>query len=276
MVREMVRYNRDDRIRLYAPLHQFLNLLGEDVQQKIREGKFDFLITDSPPLSKEKYNSIWNKELKDPVERLLIIALTAKKLVEDSAIDERDVLFSFSKLCLYLFPDLEEETNIERFTQSDLEEVEEFIEKFKHNLPQYVPRFDTILTVLLKIEYYINSLLYMAQSMNESRFPHGRAFYDFLSLMIRLFYSTLKPMEKSKKSLVKKMCSVLSIHFSYNSLIYLLEHYPEQAGEVIYLINVTNALNINTVEKTLLKEYIEHTILVNKNDLMKFIEILKL
>lgn len=272
----MVKYNRDDRIRLYAPLHQFLNLLGEDVQQKIREGKFDYLIIDTPPLSKEKYNSAWKQELKDPVERLVILALTAKKLVEDSTIDERDVLFSFSKLSLYLFPDLNEESNIESFTQSDLEEVEQFIDKFKHNLPQYVPRYDVTITVLLKIEYYINSLLYMAQSMNEARFPYGRTFYDFLSLMIRLFYSILKPMEKTKKSLVKKMCSVLSIYFSYNSLIYLLEHYPEQAGEVIYLINVSNTLNINTVEKNLLKEYIEHTILINKKELMKFIEILNL
>ena len=260
-------HNPNDRIRIYKPLYKFLSVLKDDIEYEIEEGKHDFIILDSP--SNQTKKSIL-EAIPCPIERFIIIALTAKKMVEENEVDERNILFSLSKVPYYLFPEFNEE-NAELYSQAEVEEAEEFLNNFLKILPQYTPRFDNNISIILKLEYYINSYLYFAYSMNESRFPYGSDFYDFLSFIIHEFYTILKPQEDFPEKELYLLCSTLKTYIDYRVILYIFDHYPEQASELTFILNNIKNLPLSKSEKELLHEYLSDTILVNKKDKQKLL-----
>jgi hypothetical protein len=238
------------------------------MEKEIEEGKYEQIILDSP--TSRNHKKIL-KELPDPVDRLSIISLTAKYMADTRKTDDRNVLFSLSRTPFFLFPNFNKE-NVNLYSQADVEEVIEFVNEFSKNLPQHSPRFDTKLLLVLKIEYYINTFLYFAKSMSEKRFPYGSDFYNFVSFLIHEFYTILKPMMDENPKETKNIISIFEQYLNYSTIIYLIEHYPEQATELVFILNNSVKLSLTQNEKKLLAEIFEDSILVNKEEKTSLIQ----
>jgi len=258
----MKRYNPNERIQVYTPLHNVLGLINNEAEDNIEEGKFDDLILESPSSRNQKKLV---KQLPDPIERLVIVSLVAKRMADTRRVDDRNILFSLSRIPYFLFPNFSSE-NIVLYSQADIEEVNEFMNKITKVLPQHSPRFDNKMIILLKIEYYINTFLYFAKSMSEKRFPFGSGFYDFISFIIHEFFLILKPQFESVSKEAKTVMSVLTPYLNYTTIIYFYEHFPEQAAELTFILNRIPKIDITKNEKDLLFELFTETILINKND----------
>jgi len=262
------RFDPHVRIQIYMPIHNFLNLLSEEMENEIEEGKYEQIILDSPT---SRNNKKIIKELPDPVERLAVISLTAKYMADTRKTDDRNILFSLSRIPIFLFPNFSTE-NVKLYSQAEVEEIIEFLNEFNKNLPQHSPRFDTKLLLVLKIEFYVNIFLYFAKSMSEKRFPFGSDFYEFISFIIHEFYTLLKPLIDEIPKETKNMISIFNQHLNYTTIIYLLEHYPEQATELIFILNNIDKLSLTENEKKLLSEILEESILVNREEKAFFIQ----
>ncbi len=261
----MRRYNPDERVQTFEPIHKFTSLLSAEIESQIEDGVFEEYILESPSSSNQR--TIISK-LKDPVERLLVLSITAKNMSDNRKTDDRNILFSLSRIPYFLFPNFTED-NLNLYSQTDLEEVTNFMGKFTKNLPQYSPRFDDQMLITLKIEFYVNSLLYFAQSMSEKRFPYGSEFYSFLSFIFNEFYSILKPISEETENEIKHIMDLLKHFLTYTTIIYFFEHFPEQAMEISFLLQNMKKTVLSKSEKELLIEFLEETILISKNDKVK-------
>ena len=228
----MKRFNPNDRIQTYTPMHEFLNLLSKETEEEIEEGKYDSIIIDSPTSRNQKNIK---KKLPDPVERLLILTITAKYMTDNSKTDERNILFTLARIPQFLFPNFNQE-NVSLYSQADLEEILKFINGFTSNLPQHSPRFDNRITILLKIEFYINSYLYFCKSMIEKRFPYGKDYYDFISFLIHEFYTILKPQFLNNEKEVQQTLDILKNFLDYRTIVYFFENYPEQVSKIFFFL----------------------------------------
>lgn len=258
----MRRYNPDERIRTYSPIHKFTSLLSKEVESGIEDGEYEEYILESPSSSNQK--TIISK-LKEPIERLLVFAITAKNMSDKRITDDRNILFSLSRVSYFLFPNFTKD-NINLYSQADLDEITSFLDKFTKNLPLYSPRFDNQMLITLKIEFYVNSFLYFAQSMSEKRFPYGSEFYSFLSFVFHEFFSILKPVSEETDHEIKNLIGLLKHFLTYTTIIYFFEHYPEQAMEISFLLQNMKKVNLSKSEKELLMEFLEETILISKSD----------
>ncbi|MHA1346036.1 MAG: hypothetical protein ACTSVO_13240 [Candidatus Heimdallarchaeaceae archaeon] len=258
----MRRYNPDERIQIYSPIHKFTNLLSKEIENQIEEGKYEEYILESPSSNNHKTTI---SKLTDPVERLLVLAITAKNMSDSRKTDDRNILFSLSRIPYFLFPNFTTD-NLELYSQTDLEEITSFTDKFSKNLPQHSPRSDTPMLIALKIEYYVNSFIYFAKSMSEKRFPYGSEYYSFLSFMFHEFFSILKPISEENEHEIKSMIGLLKQFLTYTTIIYFFEHFPEQAMEISFLLQNMNKTSLSKSEKELLKEVLEETILISKKD----------
>ena len=99
----MRRYNPDERIQTYLPIFKFASLLDEEIVNQIEDGKFEEYILESPSSRNQKKIS---SSIKDPIERLLILSITAKNMSDSRKIDDRNILFSLSRIPYFLFPNL--------------------------------------------------------------------------------------------------------------------------------------------------------------------------
>lgn len=267
----MKRYNPDDRVQTYAPMHEFLNLLSNQIEDEIESGEYDSIIIDSPTSRNER---IIKKKLPDPIERLLIIAITAKYMTDNKKTDERNILFTLSRIPQFMFPNFNKE-NVSQYSQAELEEVLSFVNNFTANLPQYSPRFDNRITIILKIEFYINAYLYFAKSMLEKRFPFGGDYYNFVSFLIHEYYTILKPQIKENKKEVQQIMGIIGNFLDYTTIVYFFENFPEQISKVFFFLNNLKNLNLSPEELSLISELVEGSILVNKEKKAIFIEKIK-
>jgi len=267
----MKRYNPDDRIQIYAPIHEFLNLLSKEIEDEIETGKYESIITDSPT-SRNQRNI--KKILPDPIERLLILTITAKFMTDNKKTDERNILFTLARIPQFLFPNFNKE-NVSQYSQAELEEVLSFVNNFTANLPQYSPRFDNKITIILKIEFYINAYLYFAKSMLEKRFPFGGDYYNFVSFLIHEYYTILKPQIKENKKEVQQIMSIIGNFLDYTTVVYFFENFPEQVSKIFFFLNNLKNLNFTHEELNLISELVEGSILVNKEKKALFIERIK-
>lgn len=267
----MRRYNPDERIQTYEPINNFTSLLSKETQNLIEDGEYDDYILESPSSGNQKKI---NLKLKDPIERLLILSITAKNMSDNRKIDDRNILFSLSRIPYFLFPNFTTE-NQTLYSQTDLEEINSFVDKFTKNLPQYSPRFDNQILVSLKIEYYVNSFLYFAKSMSEKRFPYGSEFYSFLSFLFHVFFSVLKPLSEDTEHEFKNEINLLKHFLNYTTIIYFFEHFPEQAMEISFLLQNIKKNVLSKSESELLLEFLEETILISRKDKEKLFETLK-
>ncbi|MCK4895972.1 MAG: hypothetical protein KAS47_04135 [Candidatus Heimdallarchaeota archaeon] len=267
----MRRYNPDERVQTYSPIHKFTSLLSKETESQIEDGEFEEYILESPSSSNQK--TIITK-LKDPIERLLVLAITAKNMSDNRTTDDRNILFSLSRVPYFLFPNFTND-NLNLYSQADLDEVTTFIDKFTKNLPQYSPRFDNQMLIALKIEFYVNSFLYFAQSMSEKRFPYGSEFYSFLSFVFHEFFSILKPISEETEHEIKHLVGLLKHFLTYTTIIYFFEHFPEQAMEISFLLQNMKKATLSKSEKELIIEFLEETILISKMDKEKLFVKLK-
>ncbi|MHA1397445.1 MAG: hypothetical protein ACTSSF_07025 [Candidatus Heimdallarchaeaceae archaeon] len=235
-------YNPKERVQLYTNLHSFLHIISKETEREIEEGNFDDIILESP-----------------------IIALTAKNMVELKKTDDRNILFSLSRTPHFLFPSFNEK-NIKLYSQAELVEVLEFNELYIRNIPLYSPRMDNELIVLLKIEFYINSFLYFAKTMLEKRYPFGKEYYDFLSFLIHEYFVILKPQILKENGEFRNYLSVFSLFLNYTTILYLFDHFPEQASELTFILNNIPKLNIKGEESHLLSEILENSILISRKE----------
>jgi hypothetical protein len=268
----MEKYKPNERIQIYSPLHKLMGLISKELEEEIEDEKYDDIILDSPTSRNQKKLI---KRMPDPVERLAILALTAKRMSDKEKTDDRNILFSLSRIPYFLFPNFNEE-NIILYSQAELEEINELMNSITTNLPQHSPRFDDRLLILLKIEYYVNTFLYFAMSMSEKRFPFGSKFYDFLRFMIHEFFTVLRPRLKDNLKEVQNLISVFEPYISYTTIIYFLEHFPEQTNELTFILLNIRKINLSQNEKELLEEVLKETILINsedKKDLFKKLQI---
>ena len=120
-------YNPNERIQLYRPVHEFLNLIAKEVENDIESGVFEDIIIDSPTSRNQR---LIITRLPDPAERLLILSLTAKEMIDKKKTDERNVLFSLSRIPQFIFPNFSED-NVDLFSQADITEVLDFVKMFK-------------------------------------------------------------------------------------------------------------------------------------------------
>ncbi|MBY9001151.1 MAG: hypothetical protein KGD64_09570 [Candidatus Heimdallarchaeota archaeon] len=268
----MKRYNPDERIQTYLPIQKFSSLLSKETENQVEEGKFEEYILESPSSRNQKEI---NSAINDPIERLLVLSLTAKNMSDSRKTDDRNILFSLSRVPYFLFPNFHE-NNVNLYSQADLEEILSFIDKFSKNLPQYSPRSDNQMMVTLKIEYYVNAFLYFAKSMTEKRFPYGSDYYDFLSFMFHEFFSILKPIKKDAELEVKNLINLLNDFLTYTTIIYFVEHYPEQVMEISFLLQNMKKTSLSKSEKELLVEFLEETILIDNEDKKLLLEKLKI
>ncbi|MCK5141738.1 MAG: hypothetical protein KAQ70_06055 [Candidatus Heimdallarchaeota archaeon] len=267
----MRRYNPDERIQTYSPIHKFTSLLSKETESQLEEGEFEEYILESPSSNNQK--TIISK-LKDPIERLLVLAITAKNMSDNRITDDRNILFSLSRVPYFLFPNFTKD-NLNLYSQADLDEVTSFIDKFTKNLPQYSPRFDNQILIALKIEFYVNSFLYFAQSMSEKRFPYGSEFYSFLSFVFHEFFSILKPISEETEHEIKHLVGLLKHFLTYTTIIYFFEHFPEQAMEISFILQNMKKAILSKSERELLIEFLEETILISKKDKEKLFVKLK-
>ncbi len=267
----MKKYNPSERIQIYTPPHMILGLIKNETESDIEEGKYDDIILESPSSRNQKKLI---KLLPDPVERLVVISLVAKKMADTRIVDDRNILFSLSRIPYFLFPNFSSE-NIMFYSQTDIKEINEFVNQITKILPQHSPRFDNKMMIILKIEYYINSFLYFAKSMSEKRFPFGSGFYDFLSFLVHEFFTILKPQFEKISKEAKNLMSVLVPYLNYTSIVYFYEHFPEQAAELTFLLNNIQKIDLTDNEKDLLYELFEETILINKTEKKKLLLKLK-
>ncbi len=264
----MKRYNPNERIQLYHPAHEFLNLLSKEIESEIELGVFEDIIIDSPTSKNQK--SI-NKKLPDPAERLLILALTAKEMADKNKTDERNILFTLSRIPQFVFPNFSK-VNIKLYSQAELEEVLDFVKMFNMYLPQHSPRYDTKTMISLKIEYYVNSYLYFAKSMIEKRFPYATDYYDFLNFLINEFFTILKPQSAENEKEVQSIALILKNFLNYTTIVYFLENFPEQMKKVIFILNNINGLKLDHNERELLRDLLKDSILINKKDREIFLD----
>ncbi len=258
----MRRYNPDERVQTYSPIHKFTSLLSKETESQLEDGEFEECILESPSSNNQK--TIISK-LKDPIERLLVLAITAKNMSDNRTTDDRNILFSLSRVPYFLFPNFTKD-NLNLYSQADIDEVTSFIDKFTKNLPQYSPRFDNQMLIALKIEFYVNSFLYFAQSMSEKRFPYGSEFYSFLSFVFHEFFSILKPISEETEHEIKHLVGLLKHFLTYTTIIYFFEHFPEQAMEISFLLQNMKKVALSKSERELLIELLEETILISKRD----------
>jgi len=267
----MKRFNPNDRVQTYASMHEFLNLLSKETEDEIEEGKYDSIIIDSPTSRTQKNIK---KKLPDPVERLLTLTITAKYMADNSRTDERNILFTLARIPQFLFPNFTQD-NVSLYSQADLDEVLRFINSFSANLPQHSPRYDNRITILLKIEFYINSYLYFCKSMIEKRFPYGKDYYNFISFLIHEFYTILKPQIDVIQKEVQQTISILSNFLDYTTIVYFFDHFPEQVSKIFFLLNNMTSLKLSNEEVNLISELVEGSILVNKERKSQFISKMK-
>ena len=263
----MKRYNPNERIQLYRPYYEFINLLSKDVENDIEQGNFEDIILESPT-SRNQKNII--QRLPDPAERLLILSLTAKEMIDKKKTDERNVLFTLSRIPQFLFPNFNNE-NMKLYSQAELEEVLDFIKMFTMHLPQHSPRYDTNPMILLKIEFYINAYIYFAKSMIEKRFPYANDFYDFMNFLINEFYIILKPQKLENEREVQNTMMILRNFLNYTTIVYFIENFPEQMPKVIFILNNIKELNFDHDEKELLTDLLKDSILINRNERDRFL-----
>lgn len=255
-------YKPNERIQIYTSLHKLMGLISKENEEEIEDEKYDDIIMDSPTSRNQKKII---QRIPDPVERLAILALTAKQMSDKEKTDDRNILFSLSRIPYFLFPNFNEE-NIILYSQAELEEVSELMNTVTKNLPQHSPRIDDRLLLILKIEYYVNTFLYFAMSMSEKRFPFGSEFYEFLRFIIHEFYTVLKPRKEKNPKEVQNLISVLEPYINYTTIIYFLEHFPEQTNELTFVLLNIRKVDFSKNEKELLEEVLKDTILVNSED----------
>ena len=263
----MKRYNPNVRIQLYRPIHEFLNLLSKDAENEIEEGKYEKIIIDSPTSRNQK--SIL-KQLPDPVERLLILSLTAKEMIDKKKIDERNVLFSLYRIPQFVFPNFSKD-NINLYSQAEITEVLNFIKMFNMYLPQHSPRYDNITMIVLKIEFYINSYLYFAKSMVEKRFPYANDYYEYMNFLVNEFYTILKPQVEEKEKEVQSITLILKNFLDYTTIVYFIENFPEQMTKVIFLLNNIKGFKFDHNEREMLRDLLKDSILINRQDRDSFL-----
>ncbi|MHA1116462.1 MAG: hypothetical protein ACTSRR_10175 [Candidatus Heimdallarchaeaceae archaeon] len=257
----MYSYSLREKIRIYLPTHSFFQLISKECEERIENGEYEKILFSMP----NAQSSQELKEIQDPIELLVVFALTAKKIIEENKMDKQTILFMLSKLYPSIFNEIvENESGL--FSQEIISEIIEFSDKFKRYQLYFTPRSDTNLTIILKIQFYINVYLYIALSLHEQRFPFGSTYYEFITLQLREFYSILKPISKKSESEVRRLSSALLNFIPFNSIIYLFDHYPEQATELIFIL--THALNFKPTEteKEILTDYINSMIFIASED----------
>ncbi|MCK4844182.1 MAG: hypothetical protein KAS95_00755, partial [Candidatus Heimdallarchaeota archaeon] len=60
-------------------------------------------------------------------------------------------------------------------------------------------------------------------------------------------------------------------YIDYRVILYIFDHYPEQASELTFILNNIKNLQLSKSEKELLHEYLSDTILINKKDKQKLL-----
>ncbi|MHA1202936.1 MAG: hypothetical protein ACTSQ4_10500 [Candidatus Heimdallarchaeaceae archaeon] len=258
----MKRFNPNERVQIYRPVHEFLNLLSKELESDIEQGKFDDILIDSPTSRNQR--SI-TKKLPDPAERLLILSLSAKEMIDKKKNDERNVLFSLSRIPQFIFPNFSKE-NVELYSQADIGEVLDFIKMFNMYLPQHSPRYDTKTMIVLKIEFYINSYLYFAKSMIEKRFPYANDYYEYMNFLVNEFFTILKPQLTENEKEVQNIALILKNYLDYTTIVYFLENFPEQMNKVIFILNNIKGLKLDHNERELLTDLLKDSILINRTD----------
>lgn len=264
----MKRFNPNERVQLYRPIYEFLNLLSKEIENDIEQGKYEDILIDSPTSRNQK--SIIDK-LPDPAERLLILALTAKEMIDKKKTDERNVLFSLFRIPQFIFPNFNEE-NITLYSQAELIEVLDFVKMFNMHLPQHSPRFDTKTISILKIEFYINSYLYFAKSMIEKRFPFANDYYEFMIFLVNEFFTILKPQLDENEREIQNIAITLKNFLDYTTIVYFIENFPEQISKVIFILNTIKGLKFDDNERELLTDILKDSILINRKDKELFLE----
>ena len=262
----------DMRIRLYESEITFLKLLPKDLQHQIENGELsDILLSPVQHYRRDRLT----KQFPDTVERMIAIALTAKLMAEERTSDDRDILYGLTKILPHLLPNFNKEI-IEAISQASKEEIEEFTKEYLSSIPKYVPRHDTTQIVVLKLEYIVNSVLYLGKSIHEERFPYANDFYKFLSFMIHEIFIYGKPFEE-KERIIKQLCKMAKPFLSINTIIYFFDHFPEQASELVYiLLNMDEPLKLTDTEKKLITDYLLETIIISNNYKQKLIDELNL
>ena len=261
-------YNPNERIQLYRPVHEFLNLIAKEVENDIESGVFEDIIIDSPTSRNQR---LIITRLPDPAERLLILSLTAKEMIDKKKTDERNVLFSLSRIPQFIFPNFSED-NVDLFSQADITEVLDFVKMFNMYLPQHSPRYDTKTMIILKIEFYINSYLYFAKSMVEKRFPFATDYYDFINFLVNEFFTILKPQISENEREIQNIIHILRNYLDYTTIVYFIENFPEQLHKLVFILNNIKELKLDQNERELLLDIIKDSILINRRDKEIFIE----
>ncbi|UJG44307.1 MAG: hypothetical protein K9W46_03770 [Candidatus Heimdallarchaeum endolithica] len=266
----MYSHSLREKIRIYLPIHSFFQLISKDSEEKIENGEFEETLFSLPNASFSQEQ----KELETPIEKLVVFSLTAKKIIEEKKMDMQTILFFLSKLYLSIFKELiENEEGV--LSQDIVSEINEFSENFKNYQLYFTPRSDTNLTIVLKIQYYINVYLYIALSLHEQRFPFGSTYYEFITFQLREFYSILKPLAQKIEREVRHLCSTLLNLIPFNSIIYLFDHYPEQATELIFILTQAQNFKPTETEKEILTDYINSMIFIASEDKDKLLAALE-
>jgi len=141
----MRRFSPNERIQIYTPLHKLVGLISKEHEEEIEDEKYDDIILDSPTSRNQKKII---RRLPDPVERLAILALTAKRMADKETTDDRNILFSLSRIPYFLFPNFNED-NIILYSQAELEEVNDAL-KLVEGLTE-----DSLIQIQEDIKYFL-------------------------------------------------------------------------------------------------------------------------
>ncbi len=76
----------------------------------------------------------------------------------------------------------------------------------------------------------------------------------------------MKPRFEENPKEVKNLVAILSPYMNYTNIIYFLEHFPEQANEISFILLNSSKLNLSKNEIELLEEVLKDTILINSED----------
>ncbi len=208
----------------------------------------------------------------------MYIAILFKKFYDVEGKDLHDAPSYMKDLVKYTFIDLEQFED--KYSQANIGEMYHFVRRFLAKAPvnSKVKDMKTEHPLLmgLKVTFYVNSLLYFAITMNEKRFPFGSTYYEYVSFLTHQFYIILKGLlsEKDRAKHIRLFGTICNL-YDYTTLIYLFEHNPELAPEIVYLLSNSNSNTLRKEERNLIVEYLENKIFVNKEDKASLFQILQ-
>ncbi len=252
-------FDKTDIIRLFDSTHVFVNILNKETIEVIESDYFLPIFSDDRENEKkflaliDDYNN---------AEQLIIIALMAKKAIEQNQFSYLEVISSFFR--------------INRHFSKVIKHFNVITKNFKVNFIRRHPKYEKNIIKNYIVEFFINYYLFIALTLfEEEEIENSSKFYKFLSFIIKETYHIFYSYYNDYNTLVKKISEVLGTYIGYDVIIHFLDHFPEQYKQLFFIIKNAKSVSLTDKEISIVIDYINASIFIEKEEQEKLITKLK-